>query len=689
MKAASNAGFPRWPMAVLMLVHFLDKPSVATATRTRLSVMDPHTKEYISIADRTDEQLWRDLLKRPDSATREIDSSSRLRGLDRTSATPLLTLDKTVLENHHESLTVYWDEVAVEDTDVLALYCGNDENDDASRTGSAGDWGFLDAATIAQARATSLNHHHWAIHESLTKDSNILEETTTHRRNRKLRGHRILSSSWFIPKFPSSIRASWCEFVLHRIERSSFDDDGSTDNDENKLYTVHTLGKSPRLDLQSTKIPTNVHLALTRDPTVVLLQFTTGSAGVPIALFGTSSNPSDKVEGTSTTFGVDDLCGAPANSTGYFCDPGQLHTIVLRRLQPSTTYHYKVGVTFGQGIVWREQILQFQSPPANRAVTGSTSHDPYSFVVYANQGCPSLGWGMGGLWTTMGVAKEVQDHGLHAVHHIGGLSYARGAGHIWDEWLSLTEAFATRVPLMIAVGNDEYDHLSGGFYKDPSGYNRSHGYMPPWGNYGDDSGGECGVPVAKRFQMPSTGNGVFWYSYDSANLHTIVLSSEHDLSSHSEQNGWLLQDLRSVNRTLTPWVIVELHRPLYNNQALWPDNDVGIGLRHTFETILKDHKVDLVLSGHYPTYFRSCSGLFESTCDNGGPTHVTIGSGGALLEVTNLYEADWAVKNLQGVFGFARVRIYNDTSLEFDFLQASSPHDNTTGEVLDHFWIHK
>jgi len=36
------------------------------------------------------------------------------------------------------------------------------------------------------------------------------------------------------------------------------------------------------------------------------------------------------------------------------------------------------------------------------------------------------------------------------------------------------------------------------------------GFHPSWGNYADDSYGECGVPFAQRFHMPPGGNGNFW-----------------------------------------------------------------------------------------------------------------------------------------------------------------------------------
>ena len=57
-----------------------------------------------------------------------------------------------------------------------------------------------------------------------------------------------------------------------------------------------------------------------------------------------------------------------------------------------------------------------------------------------------------------------------------------------------------------------------------TGTGTAGGYHPSWGNFHDE-GGECGVPVDRRFTMPSSGNGIFWYSYNYASTHVIVISS--------------------------------------------------------------------------------------------------------------------------------------------------------------------
>ena len=245
----------------------------------------------------------------------------------------------------------------------------------------------------------------------------------------------------------------------------------------------------------------------------------------------------------------------------------------------------------------------------------------------------------------------------------------------------------------------EYDHIEGGDNgKDPSGVTTPHGYMPIWGNFRRDSGGECAVPVAQRFQMPQSypnnnnrtirTNGVFWYSYNFANVHTTVLSSEHDMSKGSPQHLWLEMDLASVNRSVTPWLIVELHRPLYNGEVDVRNNNVGIGMRMGIEHLLRDYNVDVVLAGHYHSYHRTCDGLFRGRCHNGGPIHLTIGTAGAKLRTKNIiYPNRWSQKSIMGEYGYGRVTVSNASMLHFEFVKAGPKDDNHTGQVLDDVWI--
>jgi phosphodiesterase/alkaline phosphatase D-like protein len=50
-------------------------------------------------------------------------------------------------------------------------------------------------------------------------------------------------------------------------------------------------------------------------------------------------------------------------------------------------------------------------------------------------------------------------------------------------------------------------------------------------------------------------------------VHFIMISTEHDLIPYSRQYEWLQQDLKNINRSKTPWVILGGHRPMYCSQV--------------------------------------------------------------------------------------------------------------------------
>ena len=78
-----------------------------------------------------------------------------------------------------------------------------------------------------------------------------------------------------------------------------------------------------------------------------------------------------------------------------------------------------------------------------------------------------------------------------------------------------------------------------------------------------DSGGECGIPYYRRFPMPRKSDTTPYYSFDYGLVHFVVFSTEHNFTVGSPQHLWVEEDLRSVDRTRTPWLIVTGHRPAY------------------------------------------------------------------------------------------------------------------------------
>lgn len=81
----------------------------------------------------------------------------------------------------------------------------------------------------------------------------------------------------------------------------------------------------------------------------------------------------------------------------------------------------------------------------------------------------------------------------------GDLAYADGKYKIWDSFMSQIEPLAARIPYMVGIGNHEAGPYHSGTSNDPSG---EQPYDPGWGNYGSESGGECGAMTSHRFLMP-------------------------------------------------------------------------------------------------------------------------------------------------------------------------------------------
>jgi len=482
--------------------------------------------------------------------------------------------------DYGDSLTLAWSprEGDVDDEDIIAMYCPSFEVDPKN---------FRDVATLAQVKATRAIH---AAAKSVEMADNV----------------------WNIPSFPT-VREDSCEFRLysHSVDDASNQGNEGSDNleqeeqqKEQHHYTF--MATTGPISLTSNIVPTGIHIGLTGEANEVIIQFVTGHAGEPLVEYSEKSDvrnsieleqvqelsmaapmvSTTKVKGESTTYVAADMCEAPATSTdpGFFISPGYLHKVKVGNLKAGVEYNYKVGLGFGQGVKWSDQYVLHGPTP--RGATSSEEGKPAStFLVLANQGCGESKYD-----TVLGAdpptspaaisshnnpAQDVADlisslvdddaQTIDSVHHLGNLAYADGAAHVWDAYTNMIQSYASRVPILVGVGNHDYDHSGGGGgdRKDISGVINM--FNPPWGNGAfATTGGECGVPVSKRFAVPEGGNGVFWYSYDQSLVHTVMLSSEHNMTIGSSQYVWLENDLAKVNRSITPWLVVEMHRPMYS-----------------------------------------------------------------------------------------------------------------------------
>ena len=412
--------------------------------------------------------------------------------------------------------------------------------------------------------------------------------------------------------------------------------------------------------------PLHVHLALTGDASEMRVQWTTGVQYTPTVEYGECGGKLDKIStGTWRTYKASDMCGPPANLSAHFISPGYLHDVVLTGLKPHTRYCYRCGNP--QFKYSGEKSFTSPIPPG--------SDTPFKFVAYGDM---DTSLPPGSFATAAHIRQDIEDYGVSMVMHIGDLSYAVGLAYRWEEWMTQLEPYSSLAPYMVSIGNHEQEHIVGG-EKDPS-HAPGNGFHPSWGNYGHDSGGECGVPVYNRFHMPENGNQPWWYSFEYGLVHFTVLSTEHDFTVGSRQHTWLVDDLKSVDRSRTPWLIVNIHRPMYSSERYLLDYTVSTHIRRSLEPVFHEYRVDMAICGHYHSYERTCK-VYKEKCIEDGTVHVIVGAAGFHLDSAGVWPFDWS-RHYEAEFGYGRVTVANSTSLLWEYVR------NRDKKVSDHVWLH-
>lgn len=376
---------------------------------------------------------------------------------------------------------------------------------------------------------------------------------------------------------------------------------------------------------------------------------------------------------TVTTFTRADMCSndllpSPAMDFGWH-DPGYIHTALMTGLLPSQKYSYRYG---SNNVGWSSHV-SFSTPPASGA-------SEVRFLAFGDMGKAPRDESdehyiqPGSLGVIDAMTEEVSTGKLDSVFHIGDISYATGFLVEWDFFLQMITPVASRLSYMTAIGNHERDYPNSG-----SKYGTSR-----------DSGGECGVPYEKYFPMPTIAEDKPWYSINQGPVHFTVMSTEHNWTEDSEQYEWIKQDLASVDRKQTPWLIFTGHRPMYSSVD---DGVLGIILPSVdadfapaIEPLLLDYQVDLVLWGHVHNYERTCA-LFQKTCKSlptkdadgvdtynsayySAPVHAVIGMAGFSLDKFVDKPDSWSLVRMSE-YGYARVHATTQLLL-FEFVSSDT-----------------
>ncbi|XAR55923.1 Phosphodiesterase I [Bertholletia excelsa] len=456
------------------------------------------------------------------------------------------------------------------------------------------------------------------------------------------------------------------------------------DHDQNPLPgTKHLLAQSGEVGFDPGRGPEQIHLAFTDREDEMRVMFVTRDGKENFVKYGLSENQMDQTAGTQVMrYEREDMCDSPANESVGWRDPGFIHDGVMTNLEKGQRYYYKVGSDLGgwsdvNSFISRNEDLD-ETVAFLFGDMGTAT--PYrTFIRTQDESISTMKW----------ILRDIENLGNKPsfVSHIGDISYARGYAWIWDNFFKQIEPVASRVPYHVCIGNHEYDWPA-------------QPWKPDWSYpvYNKDGGGECGVPYSLRFHMPGnssepTGTRApatrnLYYSFDMGAVHFVYISSETNFLPGSSQYDFIKHDLESVNRTKTPFVVVQGHRPMYTSSHEIRDAPLRERMLKHLEPLLVKNKVTLALWGHVHRYERLCP-LNNFTCEStamNSTVHAVIGMAGQDWQpiweprpdhpdVPVFPQPIWSIYR-GGVFGYSRI-VANKEKLTFSYV------GNHDGEVHD------
>jgi hypothetical protein len=276
-------------------------------------------------------------------------------------------------------------------------------------------------------------------------------------------------------------------------------------------------------------------------------------------------------------------------------------------LQPGQKYYYIVGGNCS----WSEEHT-FTTPPS--------ANQTFILIAYGESGCAEMDGShhINEHQASLNVTKSVYSQlgNTDFLLNLGGLSFAKGYSSVWDTFFDIMEPIASAIPYMVATGVAEI------------GQNITNATC----SNSTECGGECGVPLMKRFSMPWTNGDSPWYDFNFGSAHFVVISTEHDITTGSTQYQFVVSSLQSVDHSQTPWIIFAGHRPMYtaSSQDLREQN-ITDTLQAHLEPLFRIYQVDVALWSYHHSYQRTCP-VYRGNCVEGGTVHIVVGTGGAQLE---------------------------------------------------------
>jgi 3',5'-cyclic AMP phosphodiesterase CpdA len=402
---------------------------------------------------------------------------------------------------------------------------------------------------------------------------------------------------------------------------------GLNKNIEQKASTPASDSNEHKSDI-SADPPQNIHLS-----------WTDNSSTTMTITWQTVSDVRSSVEyGINETELFSDTDAPSSLKTDY----GIIHEKTIKGLQPGTGYYYRCGGNDGG---WSE-IHAFSTAP---------SQGPFSFAV--------LGDTQNDRSIRRNIAAAIWKSKPLFIIHCGDLTNAGGSKKLWTEWFEDMGELVAEIPIMPVMGNHE--------------------------NYCVPSKGLC-QGMFERFALPDNGiqeASEYWYSFDVAGMHFIMLNSENDagIKPGSKQYQWLENDLE--NNSDAVWKVAVMHKPPFSMGFHGDSKDI----QEHWVPLFDRYGVDMVFSGHEHIYERT-KPLKDMNPHEAGTVYIIAGSGGSWVYGCkgNVPEAKSRLyEKCEGICGFVLADV-GDKNMNLSATEVNRGNNTESqSETVDSFKINK
>lgn len=329
-----------------------------------------------------------------------------------------------------------------------------------------------------------------------------------------------------------------------------------------------------------------------------------------------------------------------------------IHHVQLTNLEYSTLYYYQ---------------CEDETREINHFFTGPEpgSNEIYSFGVIGDIGQTTD--------TELTLEHMKRNKDVQTILHAGDLSYADCNQTLWDRYGEITYKLSKTKSWMVGPGNHEIEFYE---YADPvqslflSYENR---YKMP-----SVKPAEYGNILIKSEVNPYTGRpycapsiflaeydyGNSFYSFEIGLSHIIYLNPYTRSDKGSNQYNWFVEDISSIDRLKTPWVIVVMHCPWYSSNKAHQAETQAVLMREHMEVLFLQHGVNLVFTGHVHAYERTYP-VFNYQVQTIAPVYITIGDGGNIEGHANEYyeKPVWSAFRNGTDYGYGTMTILNKNKL--------------------------